>query len=143
MSIFVLIAGFISKILGLFGSTFLGPLLGYLNNRETQYTGRVAIFFDALKTGVQGEVDMAAIKSKERVALWGDFWYKALVILIVAPPAFYAAAVFADSIFHFPFDIDAAPERFEVLGFELMKAFIYGGSFMGGIIGAARAFIRK
>ena len=137
------IVGFIARLLGFLGPTFLKPVLDYYQSKEAQHTARSVVFVDMMKSALQAEVERGNQQSRERIALWGDAWYKALVILIIAPPAIYAAAVFADSIFQFPFDIDAAPERFETLGFDIMKAFIYGGSFAGGVIGAAKMIFRK
>lgn len=136
-------AGTIAKLLGLLGSSFLKPVLDYLNSKGDRDVQKTSIFFDTFKSAMQAEVQTREIASKERIALWGDLWYKSLIVLIVAPPAIYSAAVFADSIFIFPFDIDAAPARFETLGFDIMKTFIYGGSFAGGVIGAAKMFIRR
>jgi hypothetical protein len=143
MTILGTLFGILARVLGILGPSVLKPALEHLQAKEVQHTTRSGMVVDLMKSAFQAEVDRGNQQSRERIALWGDFWYKALVMLIIGPPALYAAAVFADSIFRFEFDIDAAPARFEELGFDIMKAFIYGGSFAGGVIGAAKMIFRR
>lgn len=138
-----LFAGGAGKIIGLLGGTFLQPILSHLQSKDVQTTQRMGIFSTSLMAALEAETQRAAVQSQERIALWGDFWYRSLIILIVAPPAMYEAAVFADSILGLPIVIQAAPARFEEFGFGLLSAFIYGGGAVGAVIGGAKMFMRR
>lgn len=135
-----LIATIATKFLGIFGSGFLSSVLGVITNGQTQTTARLGIFGSALANAMQAEVDARRIASQERVALWGSWTYQLLVYLIVAPPALYHAAIWADTVFRFPWSVDAAPERFEQWGFIIMSTFIGAGAFVSSVTGLFKGF---
>lgn len=132
---FSFLAFIFTKLVSPLGLSFLEPLLKHLQSKEMQKTERIGMFTEALTASLEAEVQSRRIASDERVALWGDTWYKLLIYLIVAPPAVYSASVFADSIFDFDFVINAAPTRFEELGFGILMTFIGASGAVGAVSG--------
>lgn len=132
---FSFLAFVFTKVISPLGLSFLEPLLRFFENREMAGVAKTGQFTTALQTALHAEVQSRRIASDERIALWGDFWYKLLIYFIVVPPALYSAAVFADSIFRFDFDIDAAPQRFEELGFGILMTFIGASGAVGAVSG--------
>lgn len=129
----VILAWIVSKVFSVFGLNFLKTWLGHLDSKEAEQTVRLGQFTSALKTAMEAEVASRQVASEERVALWGSPLYKFLITLIVLPPAMYSAAVFGDSVFGFSFDIDAAPARFEELGFNILMTFIGASGAVGAV----------
>ena len=124
-----------TKVFSRLGLSFLEPLLRHFESRAVQETKRTGQFTEALIVSLDAEVQARRIASQERVALWDDPWYKLLIYLIVAPPALYSGAVFGDSIFGFSFSIDAAPARFEEMGFNVLMTFIGASGAVGAVSG--------
>ena len=124
-----------TKVFSPLGLSFLEPLLKHYESKEVEATKRTGQFTEAIKASLDAEVQARRVGSAERIALWGDPWYKSVIMLIVVPPAFYSAAVFGDSVFGFEFDIDAAPARFEELGFNILMTFIGASGAVGAVAG--------
>lgn len=133
-------AGTIAKLLSLLGPGFVDSMLKYYQSKDAQETERQRIWVPAMTTALNTEVQLRDNASKERIALWGDAWFKALVIFIVGGPALYLNAVIFVSIFHtFGWTVEAAPSRFEDVAFKIVLSFIGAGGFTGAIVGAAKA----
>jgi hypothetical protein len=132
---FSFIAFILTKFVSPLGLSFLEPLLNFFNAREAAGVAKTGQFTTALQSALDAEVQSRRIASQERVALWGDTWYKLLIYLIVGPPAIYSGAVFADSVFNFDFVVNAAPARFEELGFGILMTFIGASGAVGAVSG--------
>lgn len=131
-----LLAFLFAKVLSPLGLSFLEPLLQHFQSRDAQATARTGQFTTALTTALDAEVQARRIASEERVALWSSPFYKVLIGFIVIPPAAYSALVFGDSIFRWEFyDVDAAPVRFEELGFNILMTFIGASGAVGAVSG--------
>ena len=131
-----ILGAFVGKIFSFLGLSFLQGIFQHLESRDVQATARAGQFTEALKTALDTEIQARRIASEERIALWGSPWYRLLITLIVAPPGLYSAMVFGDSIFHFEFyNVDAAPTRFEELGFNILMTFIGASGAVGAVSG--------
>lgn len=138
-----LLAFVFTKALSPLGLSFLEPLLRFFESKANTESIKVGHFTTAMTAALEAEVQSRRIASQERIALWGSPLYKALITAIVLPPAAYSALVFGDSIFHWEFyDVDAAPTRFEELGFNILMTFI-GASGAVGAVSSLKGVWRK
>lgn len=138
MTLFAALIGLVVKLLGLGGAGFLKGILDFLAARDSEDTKRQSLYMTAVRSALTAEVEARKVASTERVALWGSAWYRLLVFLIIGPPALYIGAVFLVTVFDLPYVIKSVPARFEDWGFGLLMTFIGGGSFVAGVVGAAK-----
>lgn len=133
--------GGLAKILSFFGGSVITGVLGAITNAQTQKTLRITAFTTALTSALTADVARYQASSNERIALWGSFWYRVLVYLIVAPPALHAAGIYIDTLFTFiDWKIPAAPYPYNEWEMTVLATFIGVGGGVAAIIGAAKYF---
>lgn len=141
--IFTILGAIFGKLFSVLGLSFMESIFKHLESKEAQATARTGQFTAALQTALESEIQARRIASEERIALWGSPLYKLLISCIVLPPAAYSALVFGDSIFQWQFyNVDAAPTRFEELGFNILMTFI-GASGAVGAVSSLKGVWRK
>lgn len=138
-----IIAGLLVKILGLFGGSFLGPILKHYETKANSENERQRVWAGFMTNALTAEIEARRIGMEGRVKMLDNPVGAALLCLIVAPPALYSACVFGvtliDSFFGIKLVVQSVPARFEDWGFKVQMTFLGGGS----VIVAARSVAAK
>lgn len=139
----MILATIASTVIGLLGKPIIDGVLNGYKAKLAAKTAKNKVFAEIMVANLEATSKIRQAAADERKHLMHPAIFTFLVFIIVFPAALYVGSIAFVSVFHtLGWTVEAAPQRFEAVYFQICMVFVGAGYGAQALMGFAAKFLK-